>query len=1201
MGRTKTVQSTQILARGLQVFLVAALVIGLALVAGRPAKAQEPGDWTEYASNPIFGEWVGGPKAYYPSVLYDPDEFSGHGISAKYKMWYGTTSSQTALATSSDGVSWTDQGIVMTDGYHATVEYYPEGFAGANTGENPSSSTMYYRMWYWDVGTLYDVSAIGYTESPDGVSWYNRQPLQNGTVPIVSGGDPGWNRGSYGPADVLYSPGASNTGTDWTFTMYYDGTTGGSEALGLGFSADGITWTGYDADSDGKADPVFEGTGVVGDWDENYVSRATIIKNADNDYEMWYSGGVGAMNHGIGYATSSDGINWTRDTKNPVFHKDDTGYPGAPWRNLRTYTPSVIKDGAVYKMWFAGKEDSSGDYSIGYATVPPPSEVWVDDNWAGTTPGDDPDGAGPATSFGDDAFATIQDGIDNVADGGTVNVAAGTYNEDLTIDSKDNLQLSGAGVGSTTIKGIATEPWASWPLAIPNIDIQADGVEIHGFTIESPDVPNGEYSSGVVLDGTNTEIYDNAFVSKSTGDTGTDDGGSVSFQTYRDDVLGYDSDISGLNVHDNTFSGTPGGGYVGVFINHTLAGSGTVSIESNDFSGNVVQGVWTERSNTTIRNNSLETQWGAGSLGLIVKDFDARAQDNVSLSNNTVTGFEAGIRLGTGGQTLTNVSLTGNDVTSNVTGILVSADAAAGSEAHFNNIVGNDLGVDNEDPDDAFDAINNWWGDTDGPCPPSSQPACDGLGDAITSNVTYDPFIGAETEGASSETLNSGNTTVDLDVDGDGTPEASAEYSGSGSATVTLAKYAGNPGTEVTGLIGDGSDNYFDVNVSSNTDPNATLTITFDTDANEGDPLYWYNGTAWRQVIDNSGSVPTADANGDYSVTFGPFSTPTLNDLSGTPFAPGEPFGIAAQVSADTLALNDTITVDILGKASDLWAVDFTLNFNVDDGDGEADDVLEGTSVSLPSVSDDSGMNAAFVVEQDIDNGAGTVRVAYSQSGNPSNPDTAASGDGFVLASITFRGQNLGDADFSFGPVVYTDGDGTVIADETTLEILVVDASDSPLPSPHVTVTSAAVVSGSVDLQGRSDESGVDARLTPGNYFDTTDAAGDFTITEVPAGTFTLRVSMPRYLAAEKPINVPDTVTSSTGNDVELLGGDINQDDRINIQDLAMMGARFGTTLTEPNWDDNGRADINNDGDVNIQDLAIAGGNFGKETGDYSW
>jgi hypothetical protein len=363
--------------------LMFVLVVTLTLTLVLTASAQGPGSWTEHSGNPIFGEGVSGPKAYYPSVLYDADSFSGHGASAQYKMWYGTSGSQTALATSNDGISWNDHGVVMTDGYHATVEYYPAGFTGANTGGTPSSATMYYRMWYWDVGALYDVSAIGYTESPDGVSWYNYQSCQNGAVPIVSGGDPWWNRGSYGPCDVLYNPGAFNTGTDWTFTMYYDGTTGGDEAIGLGFSSDGITWTGYDADSDGKADPVLSGTYVSGDWDYNYVSRATIIKNADDDYEMWYSGGVWTMNHGIGYATSSDGINWTRDANNPIFHKNDTGYPGYPWRQERTYCPMVIKDEGSYKMWFAGRGSA---YSIGYATTAAPVvEVEID-----IKPGSDP-------------------------------------------------------------------------------------------------------------------------------------------------------------------------------------------------------------------------------------------------------------------------------------------------------------------------------------------------------------------------------------------------------------------------------------------------------------------------------------------------------------------------------------------------------------------------------------------------------------------------------------------------------------------------------------------------------------------------------------------------------------------------------------------------------------------------------------------
>jgi hypothetical protein len=48
------------------------------------------------------------------------------------------------------------------------------------------------------------------------------------------------------------------------------------------------------------------------------------------------------------------------------------------------------------------------------------STVYVDDDWVGTSFGADPDGGGPATSFGCDSFATIQGGVNGVTTGGTV-------------------------------------------------------------------------------------------------------------------------------------------------------------------------------------------------------------------------------------------------------------------------------------------------------------------------------------------------------------------------------------------------------------------------------------------------------------------------------------------------------------------------------------------------------------------------------------------------------------------------------------------------------------------------------------------------------------------------------------------------------------------------------------------------------------
>ena len=339
-----------------------------------------------------------------------------------------------------------------------------------------------------------------------------------------------------------------------------------------------------------------------------------------------------------------------------------------------------------------------------------------------------------------DDYATIQLAIDNASAGDTIIVRAGTYIEDLSIpNTKANLEIKPVDGEAVTIKGVATLAWANWALADPNIDIRANGVKIHGFTIESPDVPTTDYSSGMVITGTNVEIYNNSFVSKGTGG-----GGCVVIQTYRDNVLGYDSDISGLNIHDNNFSGTPGGQYVGVFINHTTIGVGIVTIQNNTFIGNIYQGVVTERSNTAITSNQITTTQAAGAngRGIVVMDWDARNQDNIQITNNTVKGaaagdgFAFGLRIGTAGQTLTNINIQNNTVQTNDKGVQVRS-SANGVTVNYNDISSNTtFGVENTDVANNLDATNNWWGANNGP---AGQGA--GNGDNVSTFVAFDPWL----------------------------------------------------------------------------------------------------------------------------------------------------------------------------------------------------------------------------------------------------------------------------------------------------------------------------------------------------------------------------------------------------------------------------------------------------------------------------
>src|SRR5437588_386951 len=65
-----------------------------------------------------------------------------------------------------------------------------------------------------------------------------------------------------------------------------------------------------------------------------------------------------------------------------------------------------------------------------------PATLFVNTAWTGTTPGTDPDGPGPATNFGTDSFATIQNAINAANTGDVIDVEAGTYNEAVTVNKQ---------------------------------------------------------------------------------------------------------------------------------------------------------------------------------------------------------------------------------------------------------------------------------------------------------------------------------------------------------------------------------------------------------------------------------------------------------------------------------------------------------------------------------------------------------------------------------------------------------------------------------------------------------------------------------------------------------------------------------------------------------------------------------------------
>ena len=83
-------------------------------------------------------------------------------------------------------------------------------------------------------------------------------------------------------------------------------------------------------------------------WDDGIILGHSVIKRG-NTFSMWYSGGHDIFGLSIGYASSTDGLNWTRSTANPVLQAT----PGT-WDELGVSIPVILKDGHTLHMWYLG-------------------------------------------------------------------------------------------------------------------------------------------------------------------------------------------------------------------------------------------------------------------------------------------------------------------------------------------------------------------------------------------------------------------------------------------------------------------------------------------------------------------------------------------------------------------------------------------------------------------------------------------------------------------------------------------------------------------------------------------------------------------------------------------------------------------------------------------------------------------------------
>jgi hypothetical protein len=258
-----------------------------------------------------------------------------------------------------------------------------------------------------------------------------------------------------------------------------------------------------------------------------------------------------------------------------------------------------------------------------------------------------------------------------------------------------------------------------------------------------------------------------------------------------------------------------------------------------------------------------------------------------NLDGCTITETGIGILIGwpLDGFDPSTVNIQGSTIADNYdVGIWVCDDSTV--EAHFNNIVDNsEIGVEGGGIV-TVDATRNWWGDASGPYHESLNP--DGMGNGISGNVDFEPWLEAEVVAAKTETVTGGGTV-------NAKEEADTEVEVTGNATVTVARYDENPGgdapTDFNAL-----DKYIDVYIPDTTEVTEIEIRLYYTDAEveaadvdeDSLRLLWWNGTLWVQFSPDTASGVNTDSIYGYSgymwATITEDTTPSLANLQGTEF-----------------------------------------------------------------------------------------------------------------------------------------------------------------------------------------------------------------------------------------------------------------------------------------------------------------------------
>jgi beta-1,2-mannobiose phosphorylase / 1,2-beta-oligomannan phosphorylase len=188
-----------------------------------------------------------------------------------------------------------------------------------------------YLMWF----SWRPRHGIGLAESDDGLHW---RPV----LDVVLGPDPA---SAVEDLEVTRPYVLAEAGG---YTMWYAGHSADRVVICRATSADGRHWQRHGA----VLEPQLP-------WEKAALMCPSVLRDGAGSYHMWYSAGERYEPDAIGYATSPDGIAWTRIGDQPVLRPD----PRSAWERERVAGAHVFsRDGWLYAAYIGfahGFEDSA--------------------------------------------------------------------------------------------------------------------------------------------------------------------------------------------------------------------------------------------------------------------------------------------------------------------------------------------------------------------------------------------------------------------------------------------------------------------------------------------------------------------------------------------------------------------------------------------------------------------------------------------------------------------------------------------------------------------------------------------------------------------------------------------------------------------------------------------------------------------------